>query len=532
MRDSRDKWTFIKSGSRPALTAEDVTYWKRNLAGILKVGMEFEFNLPDKNGSCHGNSPTCPCHDMMTKTCWTQCLHEEACRAQPEFKCFGSNCINFISACHNCGTITMKCDQCKHLFDPKNNPDAIRKAVSNKLCPNNSYGIVSKFGVNSITTDGSLLGGKGMEVITTGRRVDFWEFFRMSKQIIDESVSRGAYVNERCSIHMHLLGAYYHKLVENGDAVGIPSKINEMEKSMPEVIMANFHQLCRRYQNAITWLTMGLDNPKHMTRWEKYRVSILEISAILGKMQDVAHKVESNSGGNKYGWVNYKYSQFDEKGDVSRFHVELRVMDGILSPSIISAISCLYYALMIKAVEISRYGIMEIGDEEWMGRAKEMKNSILNNMKGWNDGDRFSDTHNAMKYRDSFIRESLDLIRQLKHILISIGPAYQILESLSERPAALRRCDGETWENIEKDLFVKREEHDVFVSKIGEIIDLRLIAECSEEAEWIVEVSKTIAEDSTDTITTVEQNVKTAIASMRDEGELIWSQNLGSYIKI
>ena len=57
--------------------------------------------------------------------------------------------------------------------------------------------------------DGSLLGKKGAEVITVGRRVDYWEFYKMAKTIIDTAVTKGAYVNERCSTHMHVLAGYY-----------------------------------------------------------------------------------------------------------------------------------------------------------------------------------------------------------------------------------------------------------------------------------------------------------------------------------
>ena len=246
-----------------------------------------------------------------------------------------------------------------------------------------------------------------MEVVTVGRRIDYLEFFKMCKKIIDESVKRGAYVNQSCSIHMHVLAANYSKLFDQQEKLGIPKKVSELEREMPEIILANFHQLCRRYQNAITWLTMGLDDPERMTRWEKFRVSVLEISPVVASMSEVKEKVRVHAGGNKYGWVNYNFVDFGNSGDVSRLHIELRTMDGILSPSIVASVACLYYALMIKAVEISKYGLLEVGDKAWMDQAKQAKKAILNNMKDYKEGDRWGSTKNIMKYRDVYIRESI-----------------------------------------------------------------------------------------------------------------------------
>ncbi len=82
--------------------------------------------------------------------------------------------------------------------------------------------------------------------------------------------------------------------------------------------------------------------------------SVLEISAIMHNMRYVRDEVSNHSGGNKYGFVNYKFCNFDDDGKVSRFHIEMRQTDGILSPTIIAALACLHYALVIKAVEISK----------------------------------------------------------------------------------------------------------------------------------------------------------------------------------
>jgi len=558
MRNSRDRWTFFQHASKPVISASDVLYWKNTLKKILKVGMEFEFNLPDQKGTCKGDSQTCPCMRMTTDNCWKACANLKTCTSnanihrcdnrtedcKPEdcgikcnnykLVCYQMYCPNFVSACFTCSQFASNCTKCPDRFDPERNPNEIRNMLTRELAPSNCYGIVSGCGIHSITKDGSLLGDKGVEVITVGRRVDYWEFFRMGKQIIDAAVARGAYMNERCSTHMHILASYYGKLPNEPQMNGIPSNISEMEKEMPEIILANFHQLCRRYQNAMTWMTMALDEPERMTRWEKFRVSILDISAILNQMRSVKDTVSHTSGGNKYGWVNYNNCQFNGK-DVKRFHVEMRVADGMLAPSAVAALACLYYALMIKAVEISKYGVLEVGDDEWMQQAKKIKEAILNNMKDYNAGDRFGDTRNLPKYYDILRGESYDLVRQLKHILIKIGPSYNVLEKLAERPIALRRCDGESWEEIEKDLEIPMTNESQFETKVSEFIDLRLIDECHSMEEWIAAIGQALREDpdfNDHAAEDLDERVNLYIDRRRNEGELIWSESLGTVVFI
>lgn len=562
MKNNQRNWTFFHLPSKEPLTSQEVQYWKNSLKKILKVGMEFEFNLPNKeNGTCKGNSDTCPCTNLLLENeCWQKCINTEECFSKAKsielcqnvtgtcegeqcatcdhfkVKCSGIFCPNFISYCFICKDYKRDCDHCQYLYDPNKNPSNIRKQLNRELRPNNTYGLISDTGVHSITTDGSLLGEKGAEIITVGRRIDYWEFYKMAKNINERTVTRGGYLNERCSIHMHLLASYYGKLIPNSEKSSIPVKVSELEKDMPEVILANLHQLVRRYQNAMTWMMMGLDDPAHLTRWEKFRVSVLPISAILNPMVEVKDQVASNAGGNKYGWINYNQVAFTESGAVKRFHVEFRACDSNLSHSAIAAIACMYYALLIKAVEISRYGVVEIGNKDWLDNAQKVKECLLNNMKGYQDGDRFGDTKNLSPHYDLLTCESLELVRQLKHILIQIGPAYEVLEKLAEKPIALRRCEGNSWEEIEDSLKVLINEEGHLENLIREIIDLRQISECKNIVEWVETVSGLIINKQDPDIDSADPNLNDVIAKFvetkRNDGELMWSNPIGAPVFI
>jgi hypothetical protein len=558
MRNSRDRWAFFPHPQKPALKPSEVSYFKRLLKQVLKVGIEIEMNLPDKNGSCRGNNTLCPCKHIKNNDCWTKCAHLAKCQEEKDYskcavqcincepedcatcshfelKCEGMFCPNFMPHCYICDKFEIDCNSCPDKYDPERNPENIRRDVANILAPNNCYGVMNESGVHSIQTDGSLLGENGIEVVTIGRRVDYWEFYKMLKKIIDTTVAKGGYMNERCSIHQHVLASYYSKLFNLNDTFSIPHKINELERPLPEVVMSNFHQLVRRYQNALCWLSMGLDDPNRMTRWEKFRVSVLNISAITNSMKDVVRMVFSNAGDKKYGLVNYKYSELDEEGNTSRFHIEMREMDGIQSPSIIAAMACLHYALVIKAVEISKYGIVEIEDSEWMEHAVVVKDSILNNMKNYNEGDRFGNTRNLKPHFDYLITESLDLIRQLKHILIQVGPAYQVLEKLALKPAALRRCEGDSWEKIEADVEVPASEEDLFSCIMSEMLDLRIIDDCENMDDWIVSVSEALVNNpdvNVQTVEEAEERVRKYVQNKKDNGDIIWSTSLGAMVSL
>lgn len=543
MKDNREKWQFYNHPSKPALKYSEVRYWKELMKKLLKVGLELEFNLLDQKGYCKGDNIQCHCIHI-DEGCWKECQNYEKCETVPcydtcankkksckpedcitcdnyKLLCLGTSCVDFVSKCFACTRFEKNCDTCPNKYDPKKDPKNIRKMLTSEFQPTNHYENVGPSGVVGVTTDGSLLGDHGVEIITVGRRVDFWEFYQMSKKIIDKVVDSGGYLNERCGAHAHLLASYY---ADTG--------VNEMEKEMPEIILANFHQLCRRYQNAITWMTMALDNPLHMTRWEKFRVSVLGVSPVMKDMRAVVNEVITNSGGNKYGWVSYNRVKFGKENNINTFHVEMRAADATLCPSAWAAIACMYYSLVIKAVEISRYGLLKVGEEDWLKKASKMKKAILNGCGDYRDSNRLSNTEKVLDYKDAYVEESHDMLAQLKGILFKLGPAYDILSKLADKPIALRRIGGESWVDIEKDLETKITEADQIELKLNEIIDLRLIEDCKSVGEWVVEVNKSMTEDEEFDQEVNEEDIELYINGKLREGEVIWSESTGSMITL
>jgi predicted metal-dependent hydrolase len=545
-------WSFLKHRTKPPLTAKEVLYWKRFFRNVLKVGLEFEFNLPESNGHCDGTNISCTCIHFE-KGCWKECANLEDCQANngvamcanvtgtceledcatcAHFKatCNPGQCGDFSPFCAKCEDFEMNCAKCPQMFNPELDPNKIRQKMIEDLHPCGFYGKYSKTGVHSIVPDGSLQGQNGAEVITLGRRPDYWLFYDMAKSILDAAVGRGAYTNERTSMHMHVLATYYSKLLINGSEFGIPDQVTEMEKDLPEIIAANIHQLTRKYQNVLTWLTVGLSEKNRLTRWEKFRVSVLEVSAARNSMMSVNSIVKDMCHGKKYGFINWTPTSFADNGDITRLHYEMRQADCLLAPSAVAALACLHYAIAVKAVEISRYGVLIAGDEGWMKKAKAIKKRLLNNNKGYQDGDRFAHTEGLDEYYEDLARESHELLAQVKHILMDIGPAFEVLERMADKPCALRRVEGHGWERIESDLAVeRREDVDEFEEVLCEVMDLRHVQGCDDVGEWLDKVADLLLETADmGKIAKADLIAKAALYLSENSDSVIWSTKIGA----
>jgi len=202
--------------------------------------------------------------------------------------------------------------------------------------------------------------------------------------------------------------------------------------------------------------------------------------------------------------------------------------------------ACLYYALFIKAVELSRYGVLEVGDDAWLAQAHEVKKALMNNNTSWDEGNkngRFSNTSKLAKYTNILVAESLELISHLKHILAPIGPAYDVLEKLAESPCSIRRCDGFSWEEIEQQLAVELTEEGAFEYEIKKIIDTREVAGVPNIKAWMDKTATLLKENAdlglkNESIEEIAERVQIHFEDKQANGEMIWADKIGTVISI
>ena len=207
----------------------------------------------------------------------------------------------------------------------------------------------------------------------------------------------------------------------------------------------------------------------------------------------------------------------------------MRYMDNIPCPSIVTAKACLIYAMVIKAVEISRFGLVEVGDKDWMIQAESMKDSILNNNPPEFHDNRFSNTQDALKFERYFKEQGMDLLYLVKRTLMEFGPqVYDQLVSLVDTPVAFRRMAGKNWQEIEEEFFIPLREEEEINHVIRKIVDLRMIIECQGLNEWFLAVWKEMKQEFPQEVdkNAMMRYVKEQIA----DGKLQWSEPLGTVI--
>ena len=557
--NKRSTLKFQQKTSRPPLTREQCSYWLDHLPKILKIGTEFEINLPEPTAPLKKTDSAQCVH--ASKPCVTDCVNLESCLVErhptfcktretgyfldKSFACPATDdndcksckgCEGWALNCRglNCAAHTPFCSVCPSFSRPgqtiessdiRQDAESVRREMKELFMPSGFVGTVGQSGALEVIKDGSLVGG-GIEVPTVGRRVHWQSFYNMCKGIIEPIVGRGGFVNERCGQHFHVLAGYFKKNVHQ--------KISELEQPIPEIVLANFHQLNRRYELAMFWMMSAGENIETLTRWARFRQSIYQYSALRNKMQRIQKELATNiqcmggtSQNGKYASVAYHFCDFDENGDVETFHIENRIADGCLSPAVITAWAMMCYAMMMKAVRLSQYGVMEVGDPEFAMQVKETTPHLIDGERRSWDGSRHADT-SGIGTSIPFLREiSRELVQLLKPELYNMGPAFNILMDLAEKPCSLRRSEGDSWDKIESDLYgpyAKSEAQHDYASEeeVRELIDLAGIVECDNVITWVEEVAANLGQNP--------QHVEGTVEGLLTSGKYRWSEAIGSLI--
>jgi hypothetical protein len=563
MKNLSGEWEFFPR--RGKLTPEEARYWRQTLERTLKAGIELEYNLPDKNGTCNQDNTMCACVAEFTPAtrmpgtakCFEQCSNWDRsldakglplypddgnCQIAKDHGCAGIFCSAFKSPCPSCSKYDRGCNKCSELYDIRKDPNNVRALISNELKPTRFVGEHGASGVYDVMKDGSLLGDGGVEVVTVGRRPQFGPLREQLKKIMDTCTRYGAFSNERCSVHVHMLSAYLdgnphlNSQSKESDRTNdmVRGHITEFEKPMPEIILANFHQLVRRYHCALIWMGISGNTLEHLTRWEKFRKPVMDFSAGRQRMHLVAEDVRNASKSkSKYAMMNYEPTKFDpQTGNITRLHFEARYLDGMLSPSVVAAHVILLYAMVLKAVEMSRHGILESGSEAYMKQQREILKNLCNN-DGDYGGHRLSDTKNLGPYMQTLKDQSMQLIRLVKNVLVEQAPADRVLKELANRPVALRLVDGHNWAQIEADLGPVATKSSPLSQHISKLIDTSAIFECINGEEWVEATTQSLAgmknSYEPEDLRSIKQEVEAFITDNINNGRLYWSKELGGY---
>ncbi len=566
----RDKVRFQQRKGRPVLSRDDAEYWLEFLPKVLKIGTEFEINLPSPervlrikdNQPCVRAAETCATDCANLETCLVDrhpslCLtrttgkfldKDFACPAKDEgdvsacanceawmLDCRGSkDCSMYTPFCTICPTFQREGDVVEK-GDIRLDAETIRQEMRELLQPTEFVGDFGKKGVFEVKKDNSLINNGGIEVPTVGRRIHWNSFYRMCKDILDPIVERGGFVNERCGQHYHILAGYLGDGRDKGIAgPRLGRAVSELEKPIPEIVVANLHQLHRRYELAMFWIMSAGDTAGALTRWARFRQSLRRFSALHSRMQKIqAEMFETVLGMNtasnqkgKYASVAYHFCKFDDAGDVTTFHIENRIADGTLSPAVATAWAMLCYALVLKAVRLSQYGIMEDGSDAYRLKIKEVQPHLIDGeRRDWGDN-RTADTSEIRPYIPWLRENACEMINWLKPELSNLGPAYDVLISLADKPCSIRLIEGRSWQQIEDDLYAPFAQggHGQILNadEIREAVDLGSVMDCDHIEMWIEELAAYLGQNP--------PSVADAVHQLIQNGEFRWSDPVGSLI--
>lgn len=343
---------------------------------------------------------------------------------------------------------------------------SVSESLNDVFRPSNSVLSHGATGVKEVTQDGSV--PNGLEIITAGKRFDWKSFYDMNSQIINAFEEHDIYTSHHTGMHIHLLAGY------------VNNEITDLEKPVPEIILANFYQLHRIFAPELYWIASGGAHDYALTRYVLFRRPPFDYSATSKPMVYIKEAMQQKYG--KYQMVNMNMCRFSSNKELSTFHVEIRHPDTHLSPAYSTALVALEVALLQKAIDLSQCGIISMKQDEY-----DYKKDVFDKFVNFGTGDRESDSteldHDDM---ENLQLRTSSMIRWLKPEIYNINPvAYEILSKISYKPSSLMRISGMSWQQIEEKIYTPKMIDRDSVDKLLELIILQQITDCENNNEWI-----------------------------------------------
>jgi hypothetical protein len=272
----------------------------------------------------------------------------------------------------------------------------------------------------------------GIEIRIIGRQPHFRKLQGQYKKIINVLYEKGARPRATCGLHFHLLTP----------GLGEP---------IPELILANLWNLMRRYAPELKFMTSGGDKRESLCRRRNHNSHLEMVNHSPGMMTMREIKTalkESRKVPEHQNFLNLEHIGFTQTDEIFPFHVEFRFPDADFSATSITAKTFLFLSILLKAVDLSQYGIIHVGKVQAWRRKVEILDELSNNLGNLATSDTSGVTDEMIEELRQGCYELLDLLAPTFNRFID-NPALDILTALAEQPISLMRCAGYDWEQIE-----------------------------------------------------------------------------------
>jgi hypothetical protein len=309
-----------------------------------------------------------------------------------------------------------------------------------------------------------------MELVTVGRRFDWKVFYDMNKKIVDKFQENDFYTTHHTGMHVHLLASY-------------GGGMQELERNVPEIILANYYQLHRIFAPELFWLASGGTTRYGLTRYTLFRRPPFDYTPLQHSMRDIQDGMSNKYG--KYQMFNLCPVRFDGR-DISTFHIEVRYPDTILSPAYTTALVALEVAMLNKAIEISQCGIISMKQDEY-----DSRRTLFDKFANMGTGDRDSDSSELTDEDIKSLEQmTSDMIRWFKSEIVTQSPvAYEILKKIAITPASIMRISGKSWRMIEEHIYPQELVDSESVDRLNQIMVFHQITDCPNVTVWKNKVS-------------------------------------------
>lgn len=303
-------------------------------------------------------------------------------------------------------------------------------------------------GVSNIHSDGSL--DEGVEICTNGRLLtDVSLFYAQHKKIFDAlkkvAGEDNILISPRAGLHQHFV------LQTANNNTCLETKLNKL-------IFKNLLIAFKNNLAGIFWLTSALyykeGEQVSYTRYDYFHKWKHLYNLDINKEDDMYELINELRNGERYNSFNAQNMIADDDG-FKNFHIEFRLADGAICPAQVSIENFMYDALIRYAIDISIYGELidkHTTNDNYVKKIKTLKNNPEN--------ESFPSTNDRYSYNTDldiewFNKEADNFVEMLKPYLDV--RVYNALKSLAEKNISLRLKDGNTANEIDKELaeFIK-----------------------------------------------------------------------------
>jgi hypothetical protein len=302
------------------------------------------------------------------------------------------------------------------------------------LQPSKDLAALGRYGVLDVVDEHC-----GIEIQILGRQPHYAALLDQYRTILS-LLPQGIRARPTCGLHFHAL---------------TPG----LAQPVPEIVVANLWNLVRRYAPELRFITSGGKELTALCRRRNYTShrEMVKLSPVPYSMPEIyQHLKESHIVPEHNNFLNLEHLRFDEEGNARTFHVEFRFPDADLAPTSIVAKTFLFLSLLLKAVEMSQYGVIHVGRiREWK-RKIQLLDWLSNNDGALATSDTSQIDEEVMEELRSGTRELLELLKpifgRLARATFEGGedhPAFEVLNLLAETPVSLLRASGRDWPEIE-----------------------------------------------------------------------------------